>query len=355
VRPILRDALHVELPDALLGLASAGDPGYRQRPMTTASAAAPPLPTAPSDRAPLGPWHAAAAYAVLLLGFFPIGASQGLNVVGGLWATEAVAIALPVFLWLWAARVRPGPLLGLRPLSGKWLGLTALTALLNQPAVTLLEYAAHSLLPHTWVLAFDQKTAFLDTIFRNDFWPMTLTVTLAAPLGEELFFRGFAFPLLARRSGGESGQFNTPLFAALVSGALFSAIHLDSVGFLGLMEIGVWLAVLRWGSGSLYAALLGHALNNGFAAVAFKLGLQDPSEAPPVWMLGLGAVFLSGLCVFGWRVLRAPSPAPPEQRLTPSADGAVRLRRAWPLWLFWAACCASGLLAFARIAAKTAR
>ena len=51
----------------------------------------------------------------------------------------------------------------------------------------------------------------------------------------------------------------------LVSGALFSALHLDAVGFLGLMEIGILLAALRWWTGSLWASILGHAVNNGIA------------------------------------------------------------------------------------------
>lgn len=313
------------------------------------------LPAAPR---PLGPPQAFAAYAVLLFGFLCIAAgAQGLNVVAGLWASEAIAIALPVFLWLLAARVAPGPLLGLVPLSWKWVAITVVTALLNQPAVTLLEYVVHASAPAAWVAEFDLKTSFLDGIFRSNFWPMTLTVAIAAPVGEELFFRGFFFPLLCwpKRDGKPPGPLATPLAAALISGALFSAIHLDRIGFIGLMEIGVWLAVLRWGSGSLLAPLLGHALNNGAAAVAFKMGWQDPNETPPNWLLALGAVLLVAFCVWTYRVLRAPTPSPAEQRLSPSGDGQVRHRRAWMLWALWVGCCVVGLVKTIELAAKLRR
>src|SRR5439155_15845598 len=93
--------------------------------------------------------------------------------------------------------------------------------------------------------------------------PSHVSVASEATLGEELFFRGFALPAL-RRSWG-------PLAALLVSGALFSLLHMDAVGFIGLMEIGVLLAVLRWWSGSLWAAVIGHAVNNGIAGGAFLL------------------------------------------------------------------------------------
>jgi membrane protease YdiL (CAAX protease family) len=317
-----------------------------------------PPPTAPASAAPLGPRHAWAAYAVLLFGFLALGAAaQMVHVLAGLWASEAIAIALPAFLWILAAGVKPGPLLGLAPVSWKWIAITVVTALLNQPAVTLLEHLAHSHLPHDWVVGFDQKTAFLENIFRRDFWPMTLTVVIAAPLGEELFFRGFAFPLLAW--GGSPAKdvvpYNTPLVAALISGALFSAIHMDPIGFVGLMEIGVWLAVLRWGSGSLLAPLLGHALNNGAAALAFRMGWQDPTETPPLWLLGVGALCLLLLVVFSLRVLSGPALVPAEQRLTAGSDGKVRHGRPLALWIFWAACCAVGLVKMVQLSGKLGR
>ena len=313
--------------------------------------------TAPAGAAPLGPRHAWAAYAVLLFGFLAIGAvAQSLNILAGLWATEAIAIALPAFLWILAAGLKPGPLLGFNRISGKWLAITVVTALLNQPAVTLLEHLAHSYLFHDWVVAFDQKTAFLETLFRRDFWPMTVTVVIAAPLGEELFFRGFAFPLLAWgvRPKKSAVPYHAPLAAALLSGALFSAIHFDPIGFLGLMEIGVWLAVLRWGSGSLLAPILGHALNNAAAAVAFKMGWQDPTELPPTWVLGVGAVCFIALSLFAVRVLAGPTPVPAEQRsvVIKSSDGKVHHGRARWLWLFWALCCGAGLVQLLRLSGK---
>jgi hypothetical protein len=125
---------------------------------------------------------------------------------------------------------------------------------------------------------------------------MVITVTLAAPLGEEIFFRGFALPALRRSLGAVA--------AILVSGALFSLLHMDAVGFIGLMEIGVLLAALRWWSGSLWAAIIGHAANNGVAGAAFLLGWEDPSLPPPPWVLALGAtLFIAGLVLLT-RILR---------------------------------------------------
>ena len=299
--------------------------------------------TASSPRALLGPWQVAGAYAALLLGFALIGlASQGADLVAGLWLTEALAIALPAVIWVRSAGVRPGGYFGLGLPSWRWVAIAAATAALNQPVVALLEHLAHSALPGSWVSTFDQYTANLEAIFRQRALGMTVTVVVAAPLGEELFFRGFALPALARRWPSVA--------AALVSGALFSLMHFNGVAFLGLWEIGVWLAVLRWGSGSLWTAVLGHALNNAIAAGSFLAGLQDPSAAPPGWVLGSGAVLLAAGAVLGVKVLRAPTPSPAveeavgaEAGADPAGSAGVDHARALSLWAVWVVACGVGL------------
>jgi hypothetical protein len=88
------------------------------------------------------------------------------------------------------------------------------------------------------------------------------------------------------------------------------------VGFVGLMEIGVLCAVMRHWSGSLWAAILAHAVNNAFAGGAFVLGMQDPTIPPPVWTLVAGAALLALYVVLGVRVLsRPPAMATREEPL----------------------------------------
>jgi membrane protease YdiL (CAAX protease family) len=285
------------------------------------------------ERPVLGAGTALAAYAALFVGFLVIGfAVQARDLIAGLWVTEAVAIALPALIVLRAANVRPGPYLGLAAPAGKWIAIAVVAGLANQPVVSLLEQAAHSLLPLKLVADFDAKNHALDAFFAAHAASMTATVAIAAPLAEELFFRGFAQPALARTLGWTG--------AALVSGALFALLHLDPVGFLGLWEIGVLLAVLRHASGSLWPAVVGHAVNNAVAAAAFILGWQDPAQQPPPWFLALGAVlFLVGLALARRVLQRPPAREPVEWRLD-GAGGALAdrfdLARAWPLVAVWA-------------------
>jgi membrane protease YdiL (CAAX protease family) len=271
----------------------------------------------------LGAWSVIGAYLALLVGMVVIGApAQQHGIVAGLWVTEALAIALPAVFALTVAGVRFGTYLGLRRLSAKQALIALAVTAANQPIVSFLTWAERELLPRSIVADFDAKQRMLEAVFAAHAWPMTLTVVIAAPLGEELFFRGFALPAL-RKSWGVTA-------AVLVSGALFSILHMDPVGFLGLMEIGVMLAALRIWSGSLFAAMLGHAVNNGIAGGAFMLGWEDPDLPPPVWVLVLGGSLLVAGIVLLVRLLRAPPPEPAiEEPRPPNWPAAAALAALW--------------------------
>ncbi|HUJ28170.1 MAG TPA: type II CAAX endopeptidase family protein, partial [Myxococcales bacterium] len=279
----------------------------------------------------IGAAAAIAAYIALLIGMLVIGApAQQAGIVGGLWITEALAISLPAVCVLVIVRVRFGPWLGLHRITWKHALVAIGAAAANQPVVSFLTWVMHTALPSSVVAEFDAKQRMLDAVFGAHAVPMVITVTIAAPLGEELFFRGFAFPALSRSWGLVAG--------VLVSGALFSFLHMDPVGFVGLMEIGILLAALRHWSGSLWAAVLGHAVNNGIAGGAFLMGYEDPDLPPPVWVLAVGGVlFAIGVWLLV-RVLRKPSPAPavaqPRER---SFAAAGVLGAVWLLAVFWGA------------------
>jgi membrane protease YdiL (CAAX protease family) len=234
----------------------------------------------------LGASAAVPAYVALVAGLIFIGGqSQSRNVVAGIWITEIVAVALPAAFVLCLAQVKLAPYLGLRKLTWKHALVAVVASVANQPVVSFLTWVEQKTLPRSLVDEFDLQQRMLSTLFAGGAakW-MVLTVVIAAPLGEEIFFRGYLFPSL-RKSWGL-------VAALLVSGAFFSLIHLEWVGFLGLMEIGVLLAALRLWSGSLWAAIIGHAVNNAIAGGAFLLHLQDPDEPTPVWAIVSGAALL---------------------------------------------------------------
>ena len=277
----------------------------------------------------LGALSAFGAYLALLCGMLAIGGpAQQQGIVTGLWVTEALAIALPAGFVLALSGLRFAPYLGLRRVSWKQILVAIAVAAANQPVVSFVTWAARELLPQALVQDFDAKQRMLDAIFRMHAVPMAITVTLAAPLGEEIFFRGFALPALRRSLG--------LLAAVLISGALFSFLHMDPVGFAGLMEIGILLAALRVWSGSLWPAVIAHAVNNGIAGGAFLLGLEDPDMPPSPLILALGAVLLAAGVWRLSRLLRA-SPAPDSEEVPggPGRSAAVILAVIWTAAMIW--------------------
>jgi membrane protease YdiL (CAAX protease family) len=94
-----------------------------------------------------------------------------------------------------------------------------------------------------------------------------ILVVIAAPVSEELFFRGFLF-------GGLRGR--TSFWpAALISGILFGAIHLLGGSWEvipPLAAFGVLLAWLYERTGSLGPPMLMHALQNGIAFAVVTAG-----------------------------------------------------------------------------------
>ena len=286
---------------------------------------------AAETRSPHGAASAFVAYAALWVGYLAIGgATQQRDIIGGLWVTEVLAIALPAVVAALIAGMPPVQALGLRAATPWQLGAAVVLAIANQPVVSFVTWGARTVAPDEWVRQFDALQRALDVYFSQQALPMVLTVALAAPLGEELFFRGYAVPALARSWG--------PLAACVASGAMFSALHVNRIGFLGLWEIGILLAVLRLWSGSLWPAVLCHATNNAVAGGAFLLGWEDPDIPPPAWLLALGAVLLAvGLAVLG-RVLRRPAPAEGAPVPIDSEAPPVRARisRAWLPSVIWA-------------------
>lgn len=111
---------------------------------------------------------------------------------------------------------------------------------------------------------------------------VVVLITVVAPLGEELFFRGYFFGALRNWRGFWP--------AAVVTGLVFGAIHIGSspIGFtVPLAFFGFALCLLYERTGSLYPSIALHALNN---AVALGFSQKWTWEIP---LLMVGAAVAS--------------------------------------------------------------
>lgn len=136
-----------------------------------------------------------------------------------------------------------------------------------------------------------------------------LLVAVLAPIAEEIFFRGMVFGALRNSIG--------LVPAALVSGLLFGAMHIDSGTSERLLQViplalfGVALALLYHWTGTLYAAIAVHATNNAVAVIAYAA--KQESTFGIVLAAVLWAVMMAA-CILGPRLTdreRTVGPGPP--------------------------------------------
>jgi uncharacterized protein len=183
--------------------------------------------------------------------WLPMVAFQGVVILGAIWLAG----------WFGGARGR------VLALDGRWPRLADMALLLAVFLIFALPYtyAIYQFRPDVLV----SDNYLFSQMMRSDAWLIFgLIIALGAPLSEELLFRGFLLPALAKSRIGFAG-------AALVSTLLWTGLHY-TYSIFGLVEIFVIGLILSWAlhrTGSLWAPIIIHAVNNGALAIAMRLQL----------------------------------------------------------------------------------
>lgn len=94
---------------------------------------------------------------------------------------------------------------------------------------------------------------------------MVFLLTLGAPLGEELFFRGLLVDLWKERFGTKKAIF----FAALI----FALLHFYVLQFIPVLIAGILLGVLFIRSKNVFIPIIAHATANGLVLLFWFSGL----------------------------------------------------------------------------------
>jgi membrane protease YdiL (CAAX protease family) len=92
------------------------------------------------------------------------------------------------------------------------------------------------------------------TVQGPSLWLSGVVVVLAAPLGEEVFFRGFLYQALRQRFRVWP--------AALISAAVFATVHISPILIFALFPVGIGLALIYERKRSLLSSMAAHALFN---------------------------------------------------------------------------------------------
>lgn len=196
------------------------------------------------------------------------------------------------------------------------LGLIGLIVIAFMPFDGLIiEWNQNLHLPETlaplerWVRNQEEKmtgvTKYLTTFKTTGQLLVALLVVGVIPaIGEETLFRG----ILQRNFSYWTGNVHVGIWLAA---ALFSAIHVQFLGFFPRMLLGALFGYLYLWSGNLWVPILAHFVNNGFTVLMVYLYQRkmvsmdiESAESVPVLASFISGVITLGLLVYFRRINR---------------------------------------------------
>jgi sodium transport system permease protein len=135
------------------------------------------------------------------------------------------------------------------------------------------------------------------------FWQLLVFMTVLPGVFEELTFRGMLLHGLHRRL--------RPAALVLVVGVVFGIYHVALFRFVPTACLGMMFAAVTLLTGSIYPAMLWHALSNALGLLAYKLQVPE-TGLDPICYVAAGGMLAVAFWIF-WRN-RTPYPALKEQR-----------------------------------------
>ncbi|MCX6921958.1 MAG: type II CAAX endopeptidase family protein, partial [Verrucomicrobia bacterium] len=129
------------------------------------------------------------------------------------------------------------------------------------------------------------------------FWQLLVFMTVLPGIFEELTFRGMLLHGLHRRL--------RPAVLVLVVGVVFGIYHVALFRFVPTACLGIMFAAVTLLTGSIYPAMLWHALNNALGVLAYKLQIPE-NGLDPICYFAAGGMLAVAFWIF-WRN-RTPYP-----------------------------------------------
>jgi membrane protease YdiL (CAAX protease family) len=247
-----------------------------------------PEPPVPAER--LGWLALVGALALFFLLGVPL---QMVSAGAGIWFTELfLFFGFGWALTRWSGR-DPAAYLGLSWPGGWPLLFALLVAVANYFAVVIpLQFLAQLVAPRSWVEMFDQTQVFERRTGLELFLAMTGAVA-AAPIGEEIVFRGLLLQGLLRRGV-------SVLPAVVASAAIFSLCHVNLIGLPALFELGVVFGLLYVRTRSVLPGMVAH-LGSNLTATLLYVASKGQEPGPTETSTQLPAVLTAS--ALGWIML----------------------------------------------------
>lgn len=200
-----------------------------------------------------------------------------------------------------------------KPVTFQLFALAALCIVLVQPLIGYLVSINKAIPLPSFLHFLVESEASREALSNNlmgftDAWmliPTAIVMAIIPAIGEELLLRG-----IVMRRFLASGF--SPWAAIVISGFLFSIMHLHYSNTIAIWVLGIFLGYLYYASGSLWLPIAAHFLNN-FLAVLLKYLLNigvisaEVAEADtPIYVALITTVLLCG-CLYFIKKLKQPA------------------------------------------------
>ena len=227
---------------------------------------------------------------------------------------QILGIGLVAYLFARRQSSRPWQFLRMRGTDARALLLTTVGLLALIPVTQFLGAINESIPLPEWLAEMERSQLELveKALLQQGGFLFNLLVLAVTPaFCEELLFRGYVQRQAERGLGAMGG--------ILFSGIVFGLYHLRISQIVPLTLVGLYLAYVAWAFRSLWPAIIGHLLFNGFAVVAgaFASGtdanIEDVDKMGMPWYLFLlGAVTLTVVVVAIHRFYEGRADATPR-------------------------------------------
>jgi membrane protease YdiL (CAAX protease family) len=220
-----------------------------------------------------------------------------LNIAYGLWFTSIFVFFAVAWELTRLSGRDPATYTGLKHFSPVAVAIGVGLGLVNFLAVA----GPLRLLSHFWVEPFlpywlkQDSTALFDSTSKFELAMIVLAVGIGAPVAEEFAFRG-----VIQQSWAQDGRRTRAL---ILTAVIFSAFHLDGLGFVPRAELGILFGLLFFTSRSIWPGVAAHATNNLVSVGIYLLApsTEIDSKVPPWWGVVLytllGMLVLIGLWI----------------------------------------------------------
>lgn len=178
---------------------------------------------------------------------------QGKNLLSGLIITQYIIILLPPIIYIKLKKINIKKTLRLNKISLKHGILVGLITILTYPVALFANLLLMTLMSFVGNLNIPQLPTATS---GSEYVMLMFIISISAGICEEVFFRGFILSGYERMGKRK---------AIILSAILFGIFHFNLYNLMGPIVLGLVFSYLVIETNSIFAGMIGHIVNNGFA------------------------------------------------------------------------------------------